>query len=337
MLENDNVTDGRRATIPESPSVLQRIVDAVGLQNLSLLFALALLICLFGYMRFEIFFNPRNLINIFNAVAILGLVAMAQTIVIIAGGIDISVGSNVAMASVFAALAMVSVDSAFLGVVVAIAVGALGGLFNGFLIAKVHINANIATLATMAIFKGVAFIATNGRAVGVTTEAFNAIGSARIADIPVTVIVFFAFAVSLAAFLRRTDIGRNIYAIGGNPVAARLAGIDITKYKIAIYGLAGAICGVAAVLLTARANSGQPASAASGLELEAITAAFLGGCAMVGGRGTIFGTVLGVLIIGTLSNGMVLMQVPTFYQLVAKGALLLAAVTLMEYRIRSQA
>jgi ribose transport system permease protein/L-arabinose transport system permease protein len=132
--------------------------------------------------------------------------------------------------------------------------------------------------------------------------------------------------------MRSTDIGRNIYAIGGNPNAAKLVGIDVQRYQAGVYVLTGVVCGIAAVLLTARTTSGQPASGSEGLELEAITAAFLGGCAMAGGRGTIVGTIIGVLIIGTLNNGMILMQVPTFYQLVAKGLLLLGAVMLMEFR-----
>ena len=132
-------------------------------------------------------------------------------------------------------------------------------------------------------------------------------------------------------------MGRNIYAIGGNPNAARLAGIRLERYRVGVYTLTGLICGVAAVLLTARSTSGQPSSGSAGLELEAITAAFLGGCAMAGGRGTIVGTILGVLIIGTLNNGMLLMMVPNFYQLLAKGVLLLGAVMIMEFRTRRPA
>jgi ribose transport system permease protein/L-arabinose transport system permease protein len=173
---------------------------------------------------------------------------------------------------------------------------------------------------------------SGGRAIGVLNSDFNWIGSGRILNVPVTVLVFLAVAVAMIFLTRMTDIGRNIYAIGGNPRAARLAGIRIDRYRIGVFALTGAVCGIAAVLLTARANSGQPTSGAAGLELEAITAAFLGGCAMAGGKGTIVGTILGVLIIGTLNNGMLLMMVPTFYQLVAKGALLLIAVMVMEFR-----
>jgi ribose/xylose/arabinose/galactoside ABC-type transport system permease subunit len=311
---------------------MRALFDAIGPQNLSLLAALAGLVILFGSLQPEIFFNPRNLTNILNAVAILGLVAAAQTIVIISGGIDVSVGSNVGMAAVSAAIAMTIVDSPVAGVAAALLVGTLGGFANGLLTTKGRVNPIIATLATLAIFQGIAYIVTNGRGIGVLNSAFNWIGSGRILEIPVPVLVFGFFALVLILFMRITDIGRNIYAIGGNPNAAKLSGIDVEKYRIAVYTLTGFVCGIAAVLLTARATSGQPSSGSGGLELEAITAAFLGGCAMSGGRGTIVGTILGVLIIGTLNNGMILMQVPTFYQLVAKGLLLLAAVMLMEFR-----
>ena len=313
-------------------SPLNRLVSGIGAQNISLLIALSALILIFGFLKPEAFFSIRNITSILSAVAILGIVAMAQTVVVVSGGIDVSVGANVGMSSVAAAMAMTMVDSAGFGILAAVTVGTIGGLCNGILITKGRVNPIIATLATLAIFQGVAFIMSGGRAIGVLNSDFNWIGSGRILNVPVTVLVFLAVAVAMIFLTRMTDIGRNIYAIGGNPRAARLAGIRIDRYRIGVFALTGAVCGIAAVLLTARANSGQPTSGAAGLELEAITAAFLGGCAMAGGKGTIVGTILGVLIIGTLNNGMLLMMVPTFYQLVAKGALLLIAVMVMEFR-----
>jgi ribose transport system permease protein/L-arabinose transport system permease protein len=315
-------------TSPKRPGVLRRVVTAIGPQNLSLLAALVVLILIFGTLRPDAFFSTRNLAAILNAIAILGIVAMAQTVVIISGGIDVSVGSIVGLGSIVAATAMLHFDSAFVGVLAAVAAGSLAGLVNGVLITKGRVNPIITTLATLAIFQGL----SNGKAIGVLNTSFNWIGSGRIGGVPITVIVFVAIAALMVFFMRATDMGRNIYAIGGNPNAARLAGIRIERYRVGVYVLTGIVCGIAAVLLTARSTSGQPSSGSAGLELEAITAAFLGGCAMAGGRGTIIGTILGVLIIGTLNNGMLLMMVPNFYQLVAKGALLLAAVMIMEFR-----
>ena len=298
----------------------------------SLLAALAILIAIFGTAQSEIFFQPRNLTNILNAVAILGLVASAQTIVIISGAIDVSVGSIVGLAAVAAALAMLHVDSLWFGVAAAMFVGTIAGCVNGLLATKGRVNPIIATLATMAIFQGASYILSNGRGIGILNMSYNWIGSGRILGMPIAVIVFLVVGVILVFFMRATDIGRNIYAIGGNPNAAKLVGIDVEKYRIGVYILTGLVCGVAAVLLSARTTSGQPASGSDSLALDAITSAFLGGCAMAGGKGTIVGTIIGVLIIGTLNNGMILIQVPTFYQLVAKGMLLLGAVMLMEFR-----
>jgi ribose/xylose/arabinose/galactoside ABC-type transport system permease subunit len=310
----------------------RRAFDAIGAQNLSLIAALAILVAIFGWSQGDTFFQPRNLTNILNAVAILGLIASAQTIVIISGMIDISVGSIVGVAGVAAALAMLGTDAPALGIAVAVIVGTLCGLVNGLLVTAGRVNPIIATLATMAIFRGVAYVLSNGRGIGIINSTYNWIGAGRILSVPVAVFLFLIVAALLIFFMRSTDLGRNIYAIGGNPNAAKLVGINVQRYQIGVYVLTGFVCGIAAVLLTARTTSGQPASGSEGLELETITAAFLGGCAMAGGKGTIVGTILGVLIIGTLNNGMILMQVPTFYQLVAKGLLLLGAVMLMEFR-----
>jgi ribose/xylose/arabinose/galactoside ABC-type transport system permease subunit len=307
-------------------------IDAVGAQNLSLLAALAILVAVFGTAQSEIFFQPRNLTNILNAVSIIGLIAAAQTVVIISGGIDLSVGSIVGVSSVAAALALLQVDTPAAGILTALVIGTLSGSLNGLLVTKGRVSSIIATLATMAILQGVAYILSNGRGIGILNTSYNWIGSGRVVGIPIAVFVFLAVAALLVFFMRATDIGRNIYAIGGNPNAAKLVGINVEKYRMGVYVLMGFVCGIASVLVTARTTSGQPASGAEGLALESITAAFLGGCAMAGGKGTIIGTILGVLIIGTLDNGMILVQVPTFYQLVAKGLLLLGAVMLMEFR-----
>jgi ribose/xylose/arabinose/galactoside ABC-type transport system permease subunit len=144
--------------------------------------------------------------------------------------------------------------------------------------------------------------------------------------IPISVVILAVVALALIAFMRTTDIGRNIYAMGGNPIAARLAGIPVERYKLGIYGFAGLIAGLAGVILTARTTAGQPGSGTQDLALTSITAVLLGGTALAGGRGTIFGTVLGVLIIGTLDDGLILLNISSFYQLVAQGTVLIFAV-----------
>jgi L-arabinose transport system permease protein len=310
-----------------------RLSAVIGAQNLSLLIVLIALAAVITSQSSD-FLLAGNLLNIGLAVALLGLVSMGQTVVIVSGGLDISVGSTVGLASVTAALAVAATRSAPAGVAAGIAAGALAGAFNGVVITVGRINPVITTLATLSVFRGVGFLVTNGSAVSVSNVAFNNLGSGSIWIVPIPIAILLLVVVAFFIFLRYTDIGRNIYAMGGNPVAARLAGINLDRYKLGIYTLSGLIAGIAAIILTARTTSGQPASGSAGLELESITAAVLGGCALTGGRGTVIGTFLGVLILGELDNGLILVNVPTFYQLVARGSLLLIAVLVQELRAR---
>jgi ribose transport system permease protein/L-arabinose transport system permease protein len=207
-------------------------------------------------------------------------------------------------------------------------------MFNGLLITKGGIEPVIATLGTMAVFRGVAFIITNGAPIGIMSKTFNQIGSGRLFQIPMPLVILIAVTVAFYIFLNLTDVGRNIYAIGGNALAARMSGVHIGRYKLGVYILSGVVAGIAAIILTARSNAGQPNSAV-GLELESITAAALGGTAMTGGKGSVLGTVLGVLIIGVLNNGMVLLGVSQFYQFIARGVLLILAVLIQRWLSRS--
>jgi len=219
------------------------------------------------------------------------------------------------------------------GVIAGFVVGAACGVVNGIIITYGRVNAVIATLGTMAIFRGVAFILSDGQSISIFDEQFRFMGNGTILGLPVPLWILAVTAVAFQIFLSQSIAGRNVYAIGGNPVVARFSGINVNRYKVAIYTMSGFIGGLGGILLAARTGSGQPISGSQGLELEAITAAVLGGCALQGGRGTIVGALLGVLIIGVLNNGMILTAVPTFYQLLAKGALLILAVLVAEYRL----
>lgn len=331
------MTEPATATTETRPSPLvsagRGIVATVGTTNLGLLAALLALGFLISTQTPN-FLLGQNLLNIILASSLLGIVAIAQTVVIISGGLDISVGSIAGLASVTTALAVGAMSSAIAGVAAGIAIGLLAGLGNGLIITWGRVNPVIATLATFSAYRGLAFIITDGKAVGVRDSTFNTLGSGRIGFVPIPVIFLIAVAIAFTVLLRYTDMGRNIYAMGANATAARLAGINLDRYKLGIYAMSGAAAGLAGVLLTARTTSGQPASGSQGLELEAITAAVLGGAALSGGRGSVAGALLGVLIIGTLSNGMILLGVPSFYQLVAKGGLLIFAVVMSERRFR---
>jgi len=308
--------------------------QTVGAQNLSLLVALLILVAIFGTLRPDVFFTPRNLTNIGLAVTMLGILAMAQTVVIVSGGLDISVGAIVGVSSVSAALVLQQLDSTPLGIAAALVAGVLLGLVNGLIITVGRVNAIIATLGTLAAFRGIGLIMTDGRSVSVFSPGFRTIGTGQFLFLPIPIWILLAVMSALFVFLRYMVLGRNVYAIGGNPVVARLAGLNIRRYQLGIYMLSGFAAGLAGIILIGRTGSGHPISGSEGLELEAITAAILGGAALAGGKGTIVGALLGVLILGTLTNGMILTGVPAFYQLLAKGALLILAVVIQEYQLR---
>src|SRR6185369_17140053 len=217
----------------------------------------------------------------------MGLLALVQTLVIILGALDISVGSMAGLASVISAMVFTSTGNAEVGILAAVGVGILCGLVNGMIIIFGRVNPVVATLAMLATYKGVAQVISDGKSQGYTggDDLFIFLAKGAIAGLPSLVWVFLIVAALLHFLLKYTDIGRNIYAIGGNDTAARLAGININKYLVAVYALAGVIAAIAGIILTARTGSGQPTSGSEGLELQSITAAALGGCALKGGKG----------------------------------------------------
>ena len=318
---------------PSRRNTLERLGDRVGVHNVSLIAALIILCIIFGSIRGDVFFSSRNILNIGLAVTILGVLAMSQTVVIVAGGLDVAVGSTVGLSTVATAMAVQATGSAAAGVIAGLVVGAACGVVNGIIITYGRVNAVIATLGTMAIFRGVAFILSDGQSISIFDDSFRFMGNGTLLGLPVPLWILAVTAIAFQIFLSQSIAGRNVYAIGGNPVVARFSGINVNRYKVAIYTMSGVVGGLGGILLAARTGSGQPISGSQGLELEAITAAVLGGCALQGGRGTIVGALLGVLIIGVLNNGMILTAVPTFYQLLAKGALLILAVLVAEYRL----
>lgn len=318
-------------TLPSSR--MRRLIDAIGVQNLSLLAALGLLVAIIGSQN-DNFFLIENIKVIGTTVAILGIVSVVQTLVMLLGGLDISVGSTAGLASVVSAMVFTSTGSAGVGIVVALATGIAAGLFNAVVIIYGRVNAVIATLATFAGYRGLANLVSNGRAQGYTgvDSTFVFLGRGSIAGIPTLIWVLAVVALIAHLALRYTDMGRNIYAIGGNSTAARLSGVNLNRYIISVYVIVGLAAAVAGVLLTARTGSGQPVSGSQGLELQSITAAALGGCSLQGGRGTITGTILAVLMLGVLENGLTILNVNSFWQDVAQGALLVSAVIIQQRR-----
>lgn len=327
-------TDTRPTAPPagDGRGPVRRALAVVGVQNVSLLIAIALLVIVIGSQN-PLFFTVGNIKVIGTAIAISGLLAVVQTVVIIMGALDISVGSIAGLASVTSAM-IFTVAGPFLGVVGAVAIGMICGIVNGCIIVFGRVNPVIATLATLAAYKGIAQLVSDGRAQGYTGSDgfFVFLARGTILGVPTLIWVLIIIAVLVHVLLRYTSIGRNVYAVGGNDVASRLAGININRYILGVYVLTGAVAAIAGILITARTGSGQPVSGSEGLELEAITAAALGGAALKGGKGTIAGTLLAVVLLGILTNGMTLLGVNTFWQNVAKGALLVVAVVIQQLR-----
>jgi ribose transport system permease protein len=320
-------------TPPKDPAP-RRILATVGPQNISLIGALIVVVAIFTWLNSG-YFTWDNLQVIGEAATVAGLLAVVQTVVIICGAMDISVGSQTGVASVVSAMAFTSTGhNPLLGMAAAVGVGIVIGVLNGLIIVYGRVNPVIATLAGLAAYKGVAQLISGGRAQGFVLgdDLFIFIARGRIAGIPVQVCILIVVAIAVHLMLKYTDIGRNIYAIGGNDTAARLAGININKYLIAVYALAGIVSAFAGIVLTARTGSGQPTSGSEGLELQSITAAALGGCALKGGKGGIGGTLLAVLLLGALNNGLNVVGVNTFWQNVAQGALLVVAVVIQQRR-----
>lgn len=312
----------------------RRHLPAIEPQLVGLLVALALLLIAGGLLAPGQFFKPVNLISIGEGITLIGLTALAAAVVLILGGLDISIGSLVGFASAAAGVAMMRMDSPWAGLGAAIVIGVMGGMLNGIIITKGKLDPVIVTLATYSAFRGMALLTTgNGYAVNVRNVWFNRISTTTFAGLPIPVIVLIVAVAAFVFLMGYTTIGRNIYAIGGNPNAARLAGINLNRYKLFVYTLSGFMAGLAAILLTARTKSGQPISGSEGLEMQAITAAILGGVSNRGGKGSIFGVLLGVLIIGVLNNIMILLSVPTFYQRVARGLLLIIAALIMNWSL----
>ncbi|WP_435747424.1 ABC transporter permease [Microbacterium sp. PMB16] len=320
------------AAPPRGASPVSRLISGVGAQNISLIIAIVLVVAVIGFQN-PLFFSVGNLKVIGTAIAIMGLLAVVQTIVIILGALDISVGSIAGLTSVTSAMLFTAAGPA-VGVVGAIGIGVLCGLVNGCIIVFGRVNPVIATLATLAAFKGVAQLISDGRAQGYTgaDPFFVFLARGGIGGIPTLILVLLVVALLAHIVLRYTTWGRNIYAVGGNNIASRLAGININRYIIGVYMVTGAIAAIAGILITARTGSGQPISGSEGLELQAITAAALGGAALKGGKGTISGTILAVILLGVLTNGMTILGVNSFWQNVAQGALLVIAVVIQQLR-----
>ena len=270
------------------------------------------------------FLATTNLINVLRQISVNALLAFGMTTVILAGGIDLSVGSVLAFSGALAAGFSVAEWPPALAMIAALAVGALLGMFNGMLVGYARLAPFIATLGGLTIFRGATLVYTDGRPITGLPDAFDELGNGVALGLPVPVWVMLAFLALTYFLLRYTALGRAIYAVGGNEEAARLSGIPIVSVKLFTYGYSGLAAALGGLVLAGRLNSAQP-TAGSGFELDAIAAAVVGGASLSGGRGGVIGSFLGAAIIGVLNNGMNLLNVSAFYQQIVKGAVILGA------------
>ncbi len=289
---------------------------------------------LIGFVLIISFLNPRfltvsNFLNILRQTSINSLIAVGMTFVIITGGIDLSVGSSLALTGAVSAWLIIAGVHPLAVVLLTIGAGLFIGIINGVVISKGKTQPFIATLAIMTAVRGITLLVTNGRPLSLghekNAEFFSKIGTGYFIGIPIPIfIMIFAFGVAYYV-LKNTRLGRRIYALGGNEEASILSGVNVDKVKIAVYGISGMLAAIAGMVITARLNSAQP-TAGTGYELDAIAAVVLGGTSLTGGVGSVLGTAVGVLIIGVLNNSLNLMNVSSHYQLVIKGVVILVAV-----------
>ena len=273
------------------------------------------------------FLDLSNLLNLLRQISINGLIAFGMTFIILTGGIDLSVGSILALSSAFIALMITSGVDPIIALIIGVLIGFVLGAVNGLLVTKGKMAPFIATLATMTIFRGLTLVITDGNPITNLGDSylFQLFGKGYFIGIPVPAVTMIIVFIILLIILQKTTFGRHTYAIGGNEVAAKISGIKVNKIKIFIYGISGLMSALAGGILTSRLNSAQPTAGMS-YELDAIAAVVLGGTSLTGGKGRIVGTLIGVLIIGVLNNGLNLLGVSSFYQQVVKGVVILIAV-----------
>jgi ribose/xylose/arabinose/galactoside ABC-type transport system permease subunit len=337
------MTDAASKPRTEQPrSHASRIIPL--LSRYAPLVCLVLLIIVFTLLTDRHFLKPLNLFNVMLQISIVGLIAVGMTFVILTAGIDLSVGSLVAVAGLTAALiakgsaaSSFSLDAAeaagygwFAAMMGAIAVGLVGGAIQGSAITKLKVPPFVVTLGGLSVFRGMALMISGSGPISGFDEAYRWWGQGRIGPVPVPVIIFLSIAIIAFVVLRYTRYGRQVYAVGGNREAARLAGVNVERVLLSVYVIIGFLSGLAGFVLSARLNSAE-AVAGTGYELNVIAAVVIGGTSLFGGVGTILGTVIGSILIGVLNNGLVLMNVNPYVQQITIGLILVAVVAFDQF------
>ncbi|MDR0584087.1 MAG: ABC transporter permease [Treponema sp.] len=313
-------------------SIIKKIISS---EKIGLLAALVLVVAIFSILTNGNFISRNNIINILISSAIVGMVVIGECYLLITAHVDLSPGSVAAFSGVLVSLLLRNGLPLLPAVLIVVVIGLFVGFINSLLVNKLRLEAFIATLATMSVFRGLAFIICNGKAVFVTNALFLKLGSGRVLGIPIPVIIFIVSFITFMVILDRTRFGRNVYMVGGNAIAARLAGINAQKLRTRIYMMTAGFAALGGVIQAGRMSSGQPMTS-EGLEFDAVTAVVLGGVAMSGGVGTLSGALIGLFIMQGFNNGLMMMNVPSFWQTVSRGLLLIAALSFDYIRNRKR-
>ena len=305
---------------------VKKIFKSSGSTSTIVSLVIALVVLWIGFALLSPYFLKfNNINNLLKYSAVDGIAAAGVLIVMIAGGLDLSIGSVVALTGMLIGKFLSFVDIWWLAIIIGIVAGILCGSLNAFLITKIRINNFITGLGTMTILRGLCYLVNNSLSVSIFNNSYKFIGQGKVLGVPLLIIIMAVTFAVVGLLLRYTKFGRNVYSIGGNSRAAYLAGVNVQQQTFLVYmvsGLLAGIAGVCQVSLTATANP----TAATDLAMEGISAVVLGGASMSGGKGNIIGTILGVLMLGTISNGLTLLNLSQYYQDIARGAILLFAV-----------
>ena len=317
------------------PAVRTRLSALLKIRELNVLTALLVVGALIS-LSTPYFLTTDNLMGVFRSFSMIAIMSIGMVMVIITGGIDLSVGSVMGMASLITAIGFQNGLPAIVCILAGLLVGVLFGLFNGLLITAIRLPPFIATLGSLSIGRGLMYIVTHGVPLTPDTpEIFSVLGQGYVGVVPVPVVIMVVMMVVFSVLMRRTRFGRHVYATGGNEVAARLSGVKTDRVKLLVYMLSGTIAAIAGVVSFSRYLSAEPASG-FGSELDVIAAAAIGGASLSGGVGSVEGAIIGAALAGIIANGVVLMNIDTYAQQAITGAVILIAVSLDIWRSKTR-
>ena len=316
---------------PKHESAVRTFLKRQDNWNIIGLFITIIIVMVIASIASPYFLSVKNFLNIGYAISIRGIIAIGLTIVLITGGLDLSIAAVAAVAGMAAAAMINAQVPGWLAAILALLLAGALGAINGTIIVKLRINPIIATLGTLLLFRGLAYVVSGGKNIVIGVNTWSYLGRGFIIGIPVSLIIYIVLLVLAYLFLRYTITGNYIYAIGGNSEACRNSGIKVDRLRFGVYIFTAMLSGVAGLILMSQAGTATPV-ALSGAELDIIAAVLLGGISLSGGRGSLLGTFLGGLLIGMINNALILTQVQIYWQMVVRGVLLIIAVTLDSFR-----